>query len=123
MTSMTQKMTGAAAMMMAAALLSSPAVAEDAKAPALFAGTDAMPAEMLDTMRGRNTIDIDALLDAELAFNDFTGAVFPVMPINDITDSFNNSSGIVTVIQNNGNGVIIQTATIVSVSFVNAPAP
>lgn len=105
--------------------VATPAAAQDeSRSVDLFASWEKAPEQELKAARGKaHTIDIDALLDATLTDNDFTGAVLidpalVVTPLNDISGSFDNVSGIVTVIQNTGSGVIIQSATIVTVNFL-----
>lgn len=72
----------------------------------------------LETTRGMDIDeDFDAIFDAVIdnSFADGDGTRTNV--ISD--DAFRGASGIATVIQNAGDNVIIQTATVVNVSFVD----
>lgn len=125
MSSMAKMVAAAGALMLGVASLASPAASEDAQAG--FASWQAVPTQELDGMRGMadpTEINLEAFFHAELNNNDFSGAIIidpnalPATPLNDISGSFNNSSGIVMVVQNTGSGVIIQSATLVSVNFI-----
>ncbi|MBS3964841.1 MAG: hypothetical protein KGZ80_10180 [Methylomonas sp.] len=85
-----------------------------------FEQTEAVLLEELDNERGKGDIDIvtlnnataQALLKNSTSYNNITG--------NNIIDSssFSGSSGLVSVIQNSGNNVIIQDSTIINVTIV-----
>jgi len=78
-------------------------------------GVAAMADDQLDQMRGRQTVfntnDVDGKLYNNEAFSNVTGSNF-------VTDgSFANMSGFSTVIQNSGNNVLIQNATVLNLQF------
>ena len=78
-------------------------------------GVAAMADDQLDQMRGRQTVfntnDVDGQLYNNEAFSNVTGSNF-------VTDgSFANMSGFSTVIQNSGNNVLIQNATVLNLQF------
>lgn len=85
-----------------------------------FEQTEAVLLEELDNERGKGDIDIvtlnnataEALLKSNTAYNNISG--------NNIIDSssFSGSSGLISVIQNSGNNVIIQDSTIINVTIV-----
>jgi hypothetical protein len=71
--------------------------------------------EQLDQMRGRQTVsnsnDVDGLLYNNEAVSNVTGSNF-------VTDgSFAGMTGFSTVIQNSGNNVLIQNATVLNLQF------
>jgi hypothetical protein len=75
----------------------------------------AMADEQLDQMRGRQTVsnsnDVDGLLYNNEAVSNVTGSNF-------VTDgSFAGMTGFSTVIQNSGNNVLIQNATVLNLQF------
>jgi hypothetical protein len=79
----------------------------------------AVPTETLAEQRGgndefvHNTITVNGAVTDNTASNVVTGA-------NSIADgSFASSSGIMSVVQNTGANVLIQSATIVNVQFAN----
>ncbi len=76
----------------------------------------AVDSSKLDQYRGgsdivNNNMNLDGTVSDNIAADVITGA-------NSITDgAFSNASGIPTVVQNTGNNVLIQAATIVNVQF------
>jgi len=105
-----------------AMILSGPAVAEDLGGFDDFGG--AVDEAVLDSSRGmalpetEDDPDFDGIF---LAISEGNSAESDgEMRTNVISDTaFAGASGVATVIQNAGDNVIIQTATIVNVSFVN----
>lgn len=93
-----------------------PALADDAIKPDMGAFGAATTDADLSANRGGYAQEIsanylDGQLDHNKAFGNITGA-------NIITEgSFANSNGIPTVIQNSGNNVLIQNATVVNVKM------
>ena len=78
-------------------------------------GSAAMADEQLDQLRGRQTVfnsnDVDGQLYNNEAVSNVTGSNF-------VTDgSFSGMSGFSTVIQNSGNNVLIQNATVLNLQF------
>ena len=78
-------------------------------------GTAVMADEQLDQMRGRQTVfntnDVDGQLYNNEAVSNVTGSNF-------VTDgSFAGMTGFSTVIQNSGNNVLIQNATVLNLQF------
>ena len=77
-------------------------------------GTDAVfgktvPTEVMDMQRGKaviTTMDVDGTVSDNAALNNVTGSNFVT------SGSFANASGMSTIIQNSGNNVLIQNATI-----------
>lgn len=111
---LTYALIGASALWLNA--VSAPALADDAIKPEMGALGAAITDSSLSENRGGYALEISAnYLDGELnhnlAIGNRTGA-------NVITEgSFANSSGIPTVIQNSGNNVLIQNATVVNVKM------
>jgi hypothetical protein len=102
--------------------LALPAAAEepaaDTDAPVTTLGTP-VATDALDAQRGGddtrilNIIEIDGDVTDNTANNVVTGA-------NNIQNgSFDNASGVLSVVQNTGANVLIQSATIVNVQFAN----
>lgn len=85
----------------------------------MFNGNEVASDGELDAQRGRERIDflhinaqeMIAVVDGNSAINTSTG----VNAINH--DAFSNGSGFVSVIQNSGNNVLIQEATIISITI------
>jgi hypothetical protein len=81
-------------------------------ADAVFGRT--VPAEVMDLQRGKaviTTMDVDGTVSDNAALNNVTGT-------NVVTSgSFANASGMSTVIQNSGNNVLIQNATILQLDL------
>jgi len=78
-------------------------------------GVAAMTDDQLDHLRGRQTVfntnDVDGQLYNNEAISNVTGSNF-------VTDgSFAGMSGFATVIQNSGNNVLIQNATVLNLQF------
>lgn len=78
-------------------------------------GVAAMADDQLDQLRGRQTVfntnDVDGQLYNNEAISNVTGSNF-------VTDgSFAGMSGFATVIQNSGNNVLIQNATVLNLQF------
>lgn len=78
-------------------------------------GMAAMADDQLDQLRGRQTVfntnDVDGQLYNNEAISNVTGSNF-------VTDgSFAGMSGFATVIQNSGNNVLIQNATVLNLQF------
>lgn len=78
-------------------------------------GSAALADEQLDHLRGRQTVfnsnDVDGQLYNNEALSNVTGSNF-------VTDgSFAGMSGFSTVIQNSGNNVLIQNATVLNLQF------
>jgi hypothetical protein len=78
-------------------------------------GSTVMTDEQLDQQRGRQTVfntnDVDGQLYNNEAVSNVTGSNF-------VTDgSFAGMSGFSTVIQNSGNNVLIQNATVLNLQF------
>lgn len=78
-------------------------------------GVAAMADDQLDQLRGRQTVfntnDVDGQLYNNEAFSNVTGG-------NSVSDgSFGGMSGFATVIQNSGNNVLIQNATVLNLQF------
>lgn len=73
------------------------------------------PDDLLDQQRGRQTVFNTNDVDGQLHNND---AVSNVTGSNFVTDgSFSGMSGFSTVIQNSGNNVLIQNATVLNLQF------
>jgi hypothetical protein len=98
-----------------------PAWADQGTAPSVsdqdisMFGSAAMADEQLDQLRGRLTVfnsnDVDGQLYNNEAVSNVTGSNF-------VTDgSFTGMTGFSTVIQNSGNNVLIQNATILNLQF------
>ena len=98
-----------------------PAGADQGADPAVFGqdewmlGAAAVEDEQLDRSRGRQTVfnsnDVDGELYGNAAVSNVTGSNF-------VTDgSFAGMSGFSTVIQNSGNNVLIQSATVLNLQF------
>lgn len=90
-------------------------VAEPPSGQAEFMGATAIADEQLDQLRGRQTVfntnDVDGQLYNNEAVSNVTGSNF-------VTDgSFAGMSGFSTVIQNSGNNVLIQNATVLNLQF------
>jgi len=78
-------------------------------------GSAAMADEQLDQLRGRQTVFNSNEVDGQLYNNE---AVSNVTGSNFVTDgSFAGMSGFSTVIQNSGNNVLIQNATVLNLQF------
>ncbi len=78
-------------------------------------GSPAMADEQLDQLRGRQTVFNSNDVDGQLYNNE---AVSNVTGSNYVTDgSFAGMSGFSTVIQNSGNNVLIQNATVLNLQF------
>lgn len=106
-----------AAFLMIALALPLAARADDESGPETSTLGTPVSTETLAEQRGgddefvHNTIRVDGTVTDNTASNVVTGA-------NSIADgSFANSSGIVSVVQNTGANVLIQSATIVNVQF------
>jgi hypothetical protein len=86
--------------------------AEDDNAPPVFQKT--VPAEVMGAQRGRAVLtimDVDGNVQDNAAINNITGR-------NVITSgAFANASGLSTAIQNSGNNVLIQNATILQLDL------
>ena len=81
----------------------------------LMLGSAVMADEQLDQMRGRQTVfntnDVDGQLYNNEAVSNVTGSNF-------VSDgSFAGMTGFSTVIQNSGNNVLIQNATVLNLQF------
>jgi len=98
-----------------------PAWADQGEYPAVsdqdasMLGSAALADEQLDQLRGRQTVfnsnDVDGQLYNNEAVSNVTGSNF-------VTDgSFAGMSGFSTVIQNSGNNVLIQNATVLNLQF------
>lgn len=87
-------------------------------APAELAALAISPAEM-EANRGTSGINPAMLTSAQLsAYNSGNVINNPQSGNNYITgNSFQNSSGIINVIQNSGNGVVIQNSTVVNLTL------
>lgn len=78
-------------------------------------GEAAMTDAQLDEMRGRQTVFNTNEVDGQLYNNE---AISNVTGSNFVSDgSFANMSGFSTVIQNSGNNVLIQNATVLNLQF------
>lgn len=78
-------------------------------------GSAAVADEQLDQLRGRLTVFNSNEVDGQLYNNE---AVSNVTGSNFVTDgSFAGMSGFSTVIQNSGNNVLIQNATVLNLQF------
>lgn len=78
-------------------------------------GSAAVADEQLDQLRGRQTVFNSNEVDGQLYNNE---AVSNVTGSNFVTDgSFAGMSGFSTVIQNSGNNVLIQNATVLNLQF------
>ncbi|MBU1394873.1 MAG: hypothetical protein KKE84_01860 [Gammaproteobacteria bacterium] len=78
-------------------------------------GSAAIADEQLDQLRGRLTVFNSNEVDGQLYNNE---AVSNVTGSNFVTDgSFAGMSGFSTVIQNSGNNVLIQNATVLNLQF------
>lgn len=96
--------------------IDTPAHAEAAAAePEAMLGEVTMSDEQLDRLRGRQTVFNSNDVDGQLYNND---AIANVTGSNFVTDgSFTNMSGFSTVIQNSGNNVLIQNATVLNLQI------
>ena len=78
-------------------------------------GSAAVADDQLDQLRGRQTVFNSNEVDGQLYNNE---AVSNVTGSNFVTDgSFAGMSGFSTVIQNSGNNVLIQNATVLNLQF------
>lgn len=78
-------------------------------------GSAAVADDQLDQLRGRQTVFNSNEVDGQLYNNE---AVSNVTGSNFVTDgSFAGMSGFSTVIQNSGNNVLIQSATVLNLQF------
>lgn len=78
-------------------------------------GLAAVADDQLDQLRGRQTVFNSNEVDGQLYNNE---AVANVTGSNFVTDgSFSGMSGFSTVIQNSGNNVLIQNATVLNLQF------
>lgn len=78
-------------------------------------GSAAVADDQLDQLRGRQTVFNSNEVDGQLYNNE---AVSNVTGSNFVTDgSFSGMSGFSTVIQNSGNNVLIQNATVLNLQF------
>lgn len=78
-------------------------------------GSVAVADDQLDQLRGRQTVFNSNEVDGQLYNNE---AVSNVTGSNFVTDgSFSGMSGFSTVIQNSGNNVLIQNATVLNLQF------
>lgn len=109
-----------AAWLLCLGMAATPAVAEEAgaapPAPAVSAFGEQLSDADLSTYRGGSALQInEMMLDSKLlnnsAYNNVTGSNFVGQ------EAFNGSSGFSTVVQNSGNNVIIQNATILNISL------
>ncbi|MEQ8490349.1 MAG: hypothetical protein RKE52_16755 [Marinovum algicola] len=95
-----------------------PAAANDAFRGSLpAAGWELASDGELEASRGMAlplNADMDAVMNATLTGNFAEGGSFGS---NMLQGSFNEATGVVTVVQNTGNNVIVQTATMVAVNF------
>jgi hypothetical protein len=98
-----------------------PAGADQGVYPAVYdqdesmLGVAALADEQLDQLRGRQTVFNSNDVDGQLYNNE---AVSNVTGSNYVTDgSFAGMSGFSTVIQNSGNNVLIQNATVLNLQF------
>jgi hypothetical protein len=98
-----------------------PAGADQGVYPAVYdqdesmLGAAALADEQLDQLRGRQTVFNSNDVDGQLYNNE---AVSNVTGSNYVTDgSFAGMSGFSTVIQNSGNNVLIQNATVLNLQF------
>lgn len=86
-----------------------------------FSSSETVDLSVLDETRGTFTPDLmnlnNAVLSADSSGNSVTGGVTG----NNFIDggSFTNTQGLVNVIQNSGNNVVIQSQTIVNMTMVN----
>jgi hypothetical protein len=78
-------------------------------------GSAPMPAAALANKRGGERVFNDAQLKGAVADNSATNVVTGTNTISD--GAFSGSAGLSTVIQNSGNNVLIQNATIVNVQL------
>jgi hypothetical protein len=93
-----------------------PAVSEDAASTRHHPfGSKPMPAAALATKRGGDRVFNDAQLKGVVSDNQVTNASTGMNVISD--GAFAGSAGLSTVIQNSGNNVLIQNATIVNVQL------
>jgi hypothetical protein len=112
---MSKKLLIAAAMLMWGSLTALPALADEAN---VFGALDTVAASDLDSARGMHTPEIEDLEGALQAVLDGNTSVDNgSLRTNTIDASFVGATGIATVIQNAGNNVIIQTATMVTVNY------
>jgi hypothetical protein len=98
-----------------------PASAAERPAGGIFGALAPLDAHDLSVARGTNIpIDFDAAMNATLTGNTVNGAALASYGggSNFISSSaFSGASGVAVVVQNTGNNVIIQTATMVNVNF------
>jgi hypothetical protein len=97
--------------------VSGPVRADDASVTSMFGGNGAVANSDLAAIRGmENTYQLDADMQATLEDNSATD--YGSVRTNNIDASaFAGASGVATVIQNSGDNVIIQTATMVTVNY------
>jgi|UPI0003728DE5 hypothetical protein len=92
----------------------------DEQSDMAFLQADAVLLEELENERGREGVDFTALnnmnVRATLSGNDVNNSVTGFNVIN--SGAFSDSSGFNSVIQNSGNNVVIQDATIVNVTIM-----
>jgi hypothetical protein len=96
-----------------------PALADDGDKTDVFAALEVVAVTDLDSTRGMHIPDFEDLEGTLQAVLDGNTSIVGdgVILTNTIDTSFNGASGIATVIQNVGNNVIIQTATMVTVNY------
>ncbi|MDD5330837.1 MAG: hypothetical protein PHX38_12615 [Sulfuricella sp.] len=96
--------------------LSLPAMADDQAGPDIGAFGAAIPDELLAANRGGQTLEINTNnLDATLTDNQ---AISNITGSNLVSSgAFSSANGMNTVIQNSGNNVIIQNATILNLTL------
>ncbi len=103
---------GLTAMLIAAA---GPALTEDLPVGALMAAPAADGGEMV-AARGLGSSDLEDLLSASLEGNTMTVTGSTATSDNSISShAFDGATGIVNAIQNNGNNVVIQNVTLVTI--------
>jgi len=115
---MCKKLLIAAAVLMWGSLAGLPALADEGVKADVFAGFDTVAVADLDSERGMHTPDLEDLEGmAQAVMDGNTSIDSGSTRTNTIEASFVGATGIATVIQNAGNNVIIQTATMVTVNY------
>lgn len=104
--------------MLALGLLASPASAFDNGSGSPFAGAATLSPDVLATERARGVPKVE-FGDVTIENNTLLGGGIGSNSIS--ASSFSNANGFFTVMQNTGNGAVLQHATVVQLGTVPAP--